>query len=141
MEIQLRALSSVLVLLILIFGVVWFRHMGLLKEEYGRMCSTLITKVTLPALILITLTHADFRWNYGKMSLLLIAASFVCLGIGWLIARVFRVDRPGTAAIILVAGFSSSSTLGVPLIGELFPANKQMVVDTVVFMSSALQSR
>ena len=99
------------------------------------MCSTLITKVTLPALILLTLTHADFKWNYGKMTFLLMTASFVCLGLGWLIARVFRVDRPGTAAIILVAGFSSSTVLGTSLIGELFPSSKQMVVDTVVFSS------
>ncbi len=133
MEIQFRALSSVAVLLLLIFGVVWFRHKGLLKEEYGRMCSTLITKVTLPAVILLTLTHADFRWDYGKMTFLLMTASFVCLGLGWLIARAFRVDRPGTAAIILVAGFSSSSVLGVSLIGELFPSNKQMVIDIKYF--------
>ena len=77
------------------------------------MSSTLITKVTLPAVILLTLTHADFRWNYGKMSFLLITASLVCLGLGWLIARAFRVDRSGTAAVILIAGFSSSSILGV----------------------------
>ncbi len=135
MEIQFRALSSVLVLLLIIFGVAWFKHIGLLKEEYGRMCSTLITKVTLPAVILLTLTHADFRWGYGKMNFLLMAASFLCLGLGWVIARAFHVDRSGTAAVILVAGFSSSSVLGVSLIGELFPSNKQAVVDTVVFSS------
>ncbi len=96
------------------------------------MCSTLITKVTVPALILLTLTHADFKWDHSKMNLLLIAGSFVCLGLGWLIARAFRVDGPGTAAVILTTGFSSSSALGVPLISELFPANKQMIIDTVV---------
>ena len=99
------------------------------------MCSTLITKVTLPAVILLTLTHADFRWNYGKMGFLLMSASIVCLGLGWLIAKAFRVGRPGTAAVILVAGFSSSSVLGVSLIGELFPSNKQLVSDTVVLSS------
>ena len=132
MEIQLRALTSVGVLLLLIFGVIWFKHIGLLKEEYGRMCSTLITRVTLPAVILLTLTHAEFKWDYGKMSFLLMTVSIVCLGVGWLIARIFRINGPGTAAIILTTGFSSSSVLGVPLIGELYPASKQLVVDTVV---------
>ena len=133
METEIRALSSDFVLLLLIFGVAWFKHIGLLKEEYGQMCSTLITKVTLPAVILLTLTHADFNWNYGKMSVLILSAAGVCLGLGWLIARAFRVNRPGTAAIILTAGFSSSNILGVSLIGELFPSNKQMVIDTVIF--------
>ena len=101
MGVQLRAFSSIAVLLLLIFGAKIFKRIGLLTEEHGRMCSTLITKVTLPALILVTLTHADFRWDYGKMTLLLAAASGTCLGLGRLIARAFHVDGPGTAAVIL----------------------------------------
>ena len=116
----------------LIIGVMLFKHFGLLKEEFGRMCSTLITRVTLPALIFITLIHAEFDWDYTKMTLLLMSASVVGLGLGWLIARAFRVDGPGTAPVILTTGFSSSSVLGVPLISELYPGDKQQVVDAIV---------
>ncbi len=132
MDIQLRTLSSIGVLLILIFGVFLFKHIGLLKEEHGPVCSTLVTKVTLPALIFLSLIHAELKWDQGMMTILLMGVSMVCLSLGWLIARAFRLDGPAVAPVILTAGFSSSSVLGVALISELFPENKQAVVDTVV---------
>lgn len=135
MDIQLRAFSSIGVLLMLIFGIMMLKRHGVLKEEYGRMCPTLIVKVTLPALIFVTLIHANFTWDYGKMTLLLMSSSVVCLGIGWLLAKAFRLDGPSTAPVILVCGFSSSSVLGVPLISELFPVDKEMVIETVVISS------
>ncbi len=132
MDIQLRALSSIGVLLILIFGVMLFKRIGLLKEEHGRVCSTLVTKVTLPALIFLSLIHAELKWDQGMMTILLMGVSVVCLGLGWLIARIFRLEGPAVAPVILTAGFSSSSVLGVALIAELFPGNEQAVVDTVI---------
>lgn len=132
MEMQIRAVSSVGVLLMLIFGVIWLKRIGLLKDEYGQMCSVLVTKVTLPALIFVTLLHADFNWNYGKMTIVLLSSSIVCFCIGWLIARAFRIDRPGTAPVILAASWSSSMVLGVPVIGELYPEKKELVVETIV---------
>lgn len=132
MEIQLRALSSIVVLLILILGVVLFKHLGLLKEEHGQVCTTLVTKVTLPALIFMSLIHTDLKWEQSILIVLLMSVSLVCLGLGWCIARAFRLDGPAMAPVILTSGFSSSSVLGVALISELFPDNKQAVVDTVI---------
>jgi len=132
MDIQLRALSSISVLLILILGVWFFKHIGLLKEEHGPVCATLVTKVTLPALIFLSLIHADLKWGHGMMVILLMGVSIVCLGLGRLIAWAFRLHGPAVAPVILTTGFSSSSVLGVALISELFPGNKQAVVDTVV---------
>jgi predicted permease len=135
MEIVIRAISSTGVLLMLIAGIMMFKRIGILNEEYGRMCSTLVTKVTLPALVFVTLIHADFNRDYGKMAVLLTSTSIVCLGVGWLIARAFRLDGPSAAPVILVCGFSSSSVLGVPLISELFPADKELIIETVVVSS------
>ena len=132
MEMWLRAFSSIGVLLLLILGVSMLKHIGLLKEEYGQMCSALVVKVTLPALIFVTLIHADFSWDYGGMGILLVGSSVVCLGLGWLIARAFRLDGPRSAPVILATGFSSSAILGVPLIGEFFPDTKELVVEAVV---------
>ncbi len=132
MEIQLRSLSSIGVLLILIFGVIFFKHIGILKEEYGHVCSALVTKVTVPAVIFLSLIHAEMKWDQGQMIILLMCASSVCLFLGWLIARAFRLEGPAIAPVILASGFSSSSVLGVVLITELFPDNKQAVADTVV---------
>lgn len=132
MEIQLRAFSSIGVLLMLIVGIILFKRIGLLGEEHGRMCSTLITRVTMPALVFVTLIDSEFDWAYGKMTVLLVGGSVLCLGLGWLIARAFRLDGPQTAPVILVCGFSSSSVLGGPLISGFFPDDKEMVIETVV---------
>lgn len=104
MELLLRASSSIGVFLILVFGVMLTKRVGLLQEEHGRLCSTLIVKVTLPALIFVTLLHADFSCDYAKMSAILLGASAICLGLGWLLARAFKLDGPRTAPVILSVG-------------------------------------
>jgi hypothetical protein len=135
MDVQLRAITSVSVLLMLILGLMMFKRFGLLAEEHGRLCSALITKVTLPALICVTLIHAEFSWEYPKMTALLMGASVVGLGLGWLVSRAFHLDGPSTAPVVLACGFSSSTVLGVSLIGELFPGREAEVAETIVLSS------
>ncbi len=139
METPLRALSSIGMLLLLIFGVILFKRIGLLEEENGRLCSALITKVTLPALILVSLIHADLQWNQGKLAFLMMTVSVVCLGLGWLIARSFRIDGPGTAAVVLTTGFGSSSLLGFTLIAEIFPGHDDAMVEAVIISGLGVQ--
>ncbi|MDG1895775.1 MAG: AEC family transporter [Fuerstiella sp.] len=135
MEILLRAFTSIGVLLMLIAGVMLLKRIGTLRKEHGQMCSALIVNVTLPALIFVTLLHTDFDWGYAGMSFVLLGTNVACLGLGWSIARAFRLDGPRTGPVILATGFSSSSVLGVALIGELFPASRELVVEAVIIGS------
>ena len=101
MEILLRAFTSIGMLLMLIAGVMLLKRIGTLREEHGQMCSALIVNVTLPALIFVTLLHADLDWCYPGMSFVLLGTSVACLGLGWSIARASRLDGPRTAPVIL----------------------------------------
>jgi predicted permease len=132
MDIQLRVLSSIGVLLILMFGVIAFKRFGLLRAEDGRIYSRLIANVTLPALILFSLAHAQVQWNHGELVALMVAVSCLCLGIGWLIANAYKLDGPGRAAVILATGFTSSSLLGFVLIAEVFPGNSDAMAEAVI---------
>ncbi|MGD2021518.1 MAG: hypothetical protein PVJ47_10710 [Thiohalocapsa sp.] len=55
MDIQTRVLTSILVLLALILLVVGLRRIGLIKEAHGPVFATLVTRVTLPALTVVTM--------------------------------------------------------------------------------------
>jgi predicted permease len=63
MGIQAKVIASIVVLLSTICLAMLLRRVGLVKEEDGALLSRLVTHVTLPALIFVSLMGATLRIN------------------------------------------------------------------------------
>lgn len=139
MDIHLQAGSSILVLLALICGVVVLRRTGIIEQRQAGMFSKLTTRVTLPSVILVSLTHADLAWNNAAIAGLMLSVSVFCLGLGWAIARGFGLDRASTGAVVLASGFGSSSLLGFALITEMFPGDDPAMAEAAILSGLGVQ--
>jgi predicted permease len=127
-----QALISISLLVGLICFAVLLRRLGVLKEEQGPIFGNLVTKVTLPALIFVTLIKTEILFSEAMLALIMVGAELISIGLAWLAARALKLGKPQTGAMMLTAGFGSSSLLGYPLISHLFSANAPAVTEAVV---------
>lgn len=139
MEMHLRIISSILTLLVLICLAMALRRAGLLEEKDGQIFSKLITKVTLPALIFVSMVQTEFHWAELELAGFMAIATLICLALGWVVARLARADAPATGAIVLTSGIGSSSLLGFALIAEVFPHDSAAIAEAVVLSSLGVQ--
>lgn len=113
-------LESVLLLVALILLGVLLRATGVLSDAQGPVLARLVTQVTLPALIVSALVRSRLEWVYFELALVMLGAELVSLLLGWGLARLLRLGPAQAGAVILTAGFGSSSLLGYPLIANVF---------------------
>ena len=132
MDIHLRIVSAILVLLALISFAMMLRRVGLLEEHHGEIFSKLVTNVTLPALVFVSLARRELHLAELELAGLMAIATLLCLALGWVIARLVRADPQATGAIILCSGFGSSSLLGFALIEQVFPNDHAAMAEAAV---------
>lgn len=132
MDIQARVITSIAVLVGLIILAMWLRRVGVVKEEQGPLFSALVTRVTLPALIFTSLSRSVLHWEFAVLALIMLLAELASLGLAWLGGRALRLAPPQLGAVILVAGFGSSSLLGYALISEVYGSNSQAIAEAVI---------
>ncbi|MFO1477196.1 MAG: AEC family transporter [Verrucomicrobiota bacterium] len=127
-----RAVSAVATLLALIFFALLLKRLGFLEKAHGKMISRLVTNVTLPAIVLVTLSRSQILWNELGLALVMLSAGVACLALGWLIARWLRLGRPQTAAVILASGFANASMLGFTVVAQIFPGDRNDLTEAVM---------
>jgi len=139
MDVHARIVSSIAILLALIGLAVLLKRIGLVAEHHGEVFSKLITRITLPALILFSLARTEVLPTDFELAMIFAAVTVVCLTCGWLIARLLNLDRPRRGAVILATGFGNSSMLGFALVSEVFPADDDALTEAAVLSSLGVQ--
>lgn len=129
---HIRVIISIAMLVALICFAVLLRRLGVLKEDMGPVFGGLVTKVTLPSLIFVSLVKTDILASDALLALVMVGAELICLALAWLGARALKLGPAQTGAMILTAGFGSSSLLGYPLISHLFVNDPQAVTEAVI---------
>jgi len=132
MEIQARVILSIVVLISLICLSALLRWLGLVKEEDGMLLSKLVTHVTLPALIFVSLAKSSLQLEFAWLALIMLAAEIVCLALAWLVGRQLQLAPPQMGAVVLTAGFGSSALLGYALINQIYVGDVQALAEAVV---------
>jgi malate permease and related proteins len=128
----LRAVAAIAALLALILLALLLKRLGLLEEAHGKVISRLVTEVTLPAIVLVSLSRSRILWNELELALIMLGAGLTCLALGWLIARLLRLGRPQTAAVILTSGFANASMLGFAVVAQIFPGDRPDLAEAVM---------
>lgn len=139
MDIHVRIISSILILLALIALALLIKRVGLVTEHRGEVFSKLITRITLPALILFSLARTEVLLTEVELALIFAGVTVVCLTFGWAIARMLKLDRARRGAVILATGFGNSSMLGFALVSEVFPADDAALTEAAVLSSIGVQ--
>lgn len=139
MDEHLRAVSAIVILLLLICLAVLLRRLGVVDEHHGKTFSRLVTQVTLPALILFSMARAEVLFSEIELALAMMAAGLLCLGLGWGIARALALERAKAGPLILAAGFGNTSLLGFAMVSAVFPDDPRAMTEAVVISALGVQ--
>ena len=132
MDIQTRVATSVGVLVGLILLAMGLRRLGLVQAAQGPLFSALVTQVTLPALIFVSLARSVLHWDFALLALMMLVAEIASLAVAWLGGRGLRLASPQLGALMLVAAFGSSSLLGYALVSQVYAGDSQAIAEAVV---------
>ena len=80
MALYQQLISSIAVLAGLIGLAMFLRWIGIIKEEDGQIFSKLVTQITLPALIFVSLAKTSIDWSEGFLVLIMFVAEISSLG-------------------------------------------------------------
>jgi malate permease and related proteins len=129
---SLNAVFAIATLLALILFALLLKRRGFLEEAHGRMISRLVTNVTLPALVIVSLSRSQILWNELGLAMVMSGAGVAGLALGWLIAKLLRLSRPQAAAVILASGFANASMLGFTIVAQIFPGDRNDLTEAVM---------
>lgn len=106
--------------LVLFIGMLARRVFGWGGRE-ADVLNGLVVDVTLPALLFVVLGREGIQWRAAEALPAATIALFVSLVLGAATARAFGLRRAEIGSAALVAGFSNTGFLGLPLTLALFP--------------------
>jgi len=116
-------LQSITVLSILmLIGFVCIKT-GYITKEVKNAISKIVVKISLPILVMMSLTKNGLDSDKIKNSVILIISAFIIIGImyftGYLTGRLFHLDKSKAAAHECMSAFGNVIFLGYPLISSL----------------------
>ncbi|MCF8032818.1 MAG: AEC family transporter [Desulfarculaceae bacterium] len=132
MDLQARAVVSIAVLVGIIILAMLLRRWGVVQREHGKLFASLVTDVTLPALIFTSLSGQRLSWGEAALAGSMLAAEMLCLALAWVVARAWRLSPPRQGAFMLTAAFGSSALLGYALINQVFPGDAAALAEAVL---------
>jgi hypothetical protein len=124
-------IESVLSLFILTLLALWLRRKDILKEDYAKGFSGIITNLILPALIFANMSREKLNLSHIWPAIIMLIAVIMGLTISYFVGRMLKLEKKALGAFIIVSGFGSSSSLGYALISHIFPANVAAMLDSI----------
>jgi len=107
--------TSIAALVIMLLGLA-LRHARVLREDNGPVLVNVVIYATMPALVFTIISHERLSATLLLVPVAGYLIHVVMLGIGWLMARSRRADRPTEGAMLVATGVGNTGFFGVPLI-------------------------
>ena len=125
-------ISGVAVMLAIILLAVLLKKIGLLKKDDSLLFSRIVLKVTLPAVIFVSLAMKHFNSDYLVMSGIMALIEIMMVALAWSVATLLRFKPGEKGALMLVSAFGMTAMLGYPIIRQAFPGNLLAMEEAVV---------
>ncbi|MDD2901958.1 MAG: AEC family transporter [Syntrophales bacterium] len=129
---NLQIFQTVAAFALVVLVCLELKRRGIIKEEHNPIFAGILTKAAIPAAIVYHLALNRLSAKQVLMVAPIIIAVCLCVAAAWGAARLLRLDRALTGALMLSAGFSSSTLLGYPLVQYAFPGDPGAMVDAIL---------
>jgi predicted permease len=128
----IQLLEGVVIMLVLITFTTVLKKTGIVDRNSSTIFGNLVLKVTLPALIFTSLAVHKFSPDLLLSAGIVSIVEISCIFLAWILAKIIKLDRGETGALMLVSAFGMSAMLGYPIIEQVFPNNSQAIADAVI---------
>lgn len=100
------------------------RRAGVLRSSDADVVRLMVTNITGPAFIFISIYGKAVNTDMIVAPAVHIVSLVITLGIAYAIARLAKLDRPTTGAMMLVAAFGNTGFLGYPVVDAAYPGDE-----------------
>lgn len=118
--------------LLLGLGVI-LRRLGVLKESETRIFVRLVTDVSLPALVILSLSRASFSGSLLLVAIVGWGVLLLAFGLAYLIGRLMRLPDSQLGVLMVSGSVSNTGFLGVPLVYSLLGDKPTIIAAAVTF--------
>lgn len=118
--------------LLLSLGAV-LRRLGVLKESETRVFVRVVTDVSLPALVILSLSRANFSWSLLGMVGIGWVVLLLSFGLAYLAGHLLRLPDSQRGVLIVSGSVSNTGFLGVPLVYSLLGDKPSIIAAAVTF--------
>ena len=132
MAANLQVFETVFAFTILVLFCLLLRKISVIKPEDGKVFTKLLTQVVLPAVIFFQLSATPIRSGQFLLVFSVFITGVLSMLLAWLAARMLRLSKAQTGALMLTSSFGSSALLGYPFIAFSFPGNNEAIADAVL---------
>lgn len=118
--------------LLLGLGVI-LRRLGVLKESETRIFVRLVTDVSLPALVILSLSRASFSGSLLLVAIVGWGVLLLAFGLAYLIGRLMRLPDSQLGVLMVSGSVSNTGFLGVPVVYSLLGDKPSIIAAAVTF--------
>lgn len=126
----ISTVASIFLLLLAGYGA---KRFGALKSSDATVVNALVINLTMPAFIFVYTHQKPLTMPMIKAPALGFAVEIVFMGLAYLVARAFRLDRRTTGALMLVTAFGNTGFLGYPVVNAAFNGDGHAMLTAVLF--------
>lgn len=120
--------SFVGMFLVMILATLWLKSQHILKEEHTPVISKMITDLVYPALIFSQVARASISLDLLTAASAMICSLLIGAALNWLMGTyLFRLSRPGMAAMVLAGTFGSATLIGSSLLQVVFQGQPELI--------------
>lgn len=116
-------LKSVAIFFILVIFIQLLKRKGIFNDSHQPVFNRLVTELALPVTIFSTLAIARINPDQILGAAVMIASIAACCLIAYAACRAMKLSYGMTGALVMLAGFGSTSTMAYPLIRQTFGNN------------------
>lgn len=132
MEHFFSLVQSVIILVVLILLTLYLKKRQIISPKDNTVFSKLVTDYTLPALIFANLARQHIDPEQLLAPIVMLSSILISMLIGWGFGKILRLPDKKLGVFIVLAGFGSSSSLGYPLVKQVFPGNQTAMSDALI---------
>lgn len=109
-------LELLLFVLVAIGAGYGLRKGGLVRPEAAKDLNAIVFHLTLPALLFLAVYQAQLSWSLLTLPGVAWIVVLIGMGIGWGLARAFKLPPAAAGALILAIGYGNTTFIGYPIV-------------------------
>jgi len=132
MSVTIHVVETVIAFSLIVVVTIILKKFNIVKKEDSQTFSKLLTQVVLPAVIFSKLSTHQVKEDQFFLILAMIVAGTFSLITAWAAAKIMKLKKDVTGALMITSAFGSSALLGYPLIEFAFPGNQKAMTDAIL---------
>ncbi len=137
MSSTLTTVTSIFILLLVGYGA---KKIGVLKASDESIINSILINIALPSFIFVNTIGKPLTSAMIKTPVIGIVVEAFIIALAYVIARLLRLDRPTTGALMIVAAFGNTGYMGYPVAKAAFPDDGHGILTAVLFDNFAMRA-